>query len=62
MYITVHTVVYSTVHTVVYSAVYSIVFITVYTILLVIIFRKLVRGFSSGNKSANPATLKSGYS
>ena len=62
MYRTVHIVVYSTVHTVVYSAVYSIVFGTVYTLLIVTICKKQGRGFSSGNKSANPVTFKSGYS
>ena len=62
MYRTVHTVVYSTVHSIVYSAVYSIVISTVYTILLVTAYRKQGRGFPSGNKSANPATFKSGYS
>ena len=62
VYRTVHTVVLSTVHTVVYSAVYSVVFSTVYSILLVKICRKQVRGFFSGNKSANQATFKSGYS
>ena len=50
-------------HTVVYNAVYSVVFSTVYTILLIVtIIRKQVGGFSSGNKSANLATFKSGYS
>ena len=53
---------YITVHTVVYSAVYSIVFSTMYTILLLTICRKQGRGCSSGNKSANSATFKSGYS
>ena len=57
-----HTVVYSTVHTVVYSAVYSIVFSTVYTILFATTYRKQGRGFTSGIKSANPATFKFAYS
>ena len=54
--------VYSTMHNVVYSTLGSIKFSTVYGIVLVIFYMNHGMGCSSGNKSAQPATLMPGYS
>ena len=61
MYIKVYTVVYITVYTLVYSTVYTKVSSAVYSIELVT-NRRQGRGCSSGNKSAQPATVAPGYS